>query len=358
MTYKLSVLDRSRTRQGDEPSAALRDTVAFAQQVENLGYHRFWVSEHHSVPGVAGSAPTVLAAVVAAATSRIRVGTGGVMLPNHRPLVVAEQFGVLASLFPGRIDMGLGRSVGFTDGIRRALGVEKDAMGDFEDRLAELAGWFTGEPAPYPGVHALPAEGLRPPLFVLANEAGADVAARAGAALVIGGLKGEGAMAAAIERYRTGFVPSVWREKPYVMVAGNVAVAETRDAARRLLVPEAWALAHSRTHGVFPPLRSAEEIEGKLVPSMSQRERGFYEAALRGHIHGTEGDVTAALGSLVARTGADEVLVTTSTYDRAALLDSYRRLAGAVGATAPAVAATGATAPAPPASPDPAPSWP
>ncbi|AZQ71041.1 MsnO8 family LLM class oxidoreductase [Streptomyces luteoverticillatus] len=350
VTYKLSVLDRSRTRLHEEPSKALRDTVAFAQQVEDLGYHRFWVSEHHSVPGVAGSAPTVLAAAVAAATSRIRVGTGGVMLPNHRPLVVAEQFGVLASLFPGRIDMGLGRSVGFTDGIRRALGVEKEAMGDFEDRLAELARWFTGagEPTPYPGVHALPAEGLRPPLFVLANEAGADVAARAGAALVIGGLKGEGAMAAAVERYRAGFVPSAWREKPYVMVAGNVAVAETRDAARRLLVPEAWALAHSRTHGAFPPLRPAEEIEGKLIPSMSQRERGLYDAALRGHIHGTEGDVTAALDSLVARTGADEVLVTTSSYDRDALLDSYRRLA----------TATRATAPAPPASPDPAPSWP
>uniref|UniRef100_UPI00117F4AB0 MsnO8 family LLM class oxidoreductase n=1 Tax=Streptomyces antimycoticus TaxID=68175 RepID=UPI00117F4AB0 len=121
-TTPFSILDRSRTRQGRERSQALRDTVRFAQQAEALGYHRFWVSEHHSVPGVAGSAPTVLASAVAAATVRIRVSTGGVMLPNHRPLVVAEQFGVLESLFPGRIDMGLGRSVGFTDGIRRALG--------------------------------------------------------------------------------------------------------------------------------------------------------------------------------------------------------------------------------------------
>ena len=118
--------------------------MRLARHAERLGFHRFWVSEHHGVPGVAGSAPTVLAAAVAAATHTIRVGTGGVMLPNHRPLVVAEQFGVLESLFPGRIDMGLGRSVGFTDGVRRALGRDKDAAdtADFAGQLDELLGWF------------------------------------------------------------------------------------------------------------------------------------------------------------------------------------------------------------------------
>lgn len=141
---RFSVLDRSRTREGHSNAEALRDTVWFARQVEELGYHRFWVSEHHGVPGVAGSAPTVLAAAVAGATRRIRVGTGGVMLPNHRPLVVAEQFGVLESLFPGRIDMGLGRSVGFTDGVRRALGRDKDDADDFAAQLDELLGWFAG----------------------------------------------------------------------------------------------------------------------------------------------------------------------------------------------------------------------
>ncbi|MEU1311998.1 MsnO8 family LLM class oxidoreductase [Streptomyces cinnamoneus] len=325
MTFQLSVLDRSRTRQGRPPGEALRETVRFAQEAEALGYHRFWVSEHHSVPGVAGSAPTVLAAAVAGATSRIRVGTGGVMLPNHRTLVVAEQFGVLESLFPGRIDMGLGRSVGFTGGIRQALGVPKDAMGGFGEQLQELMGWFGGAP-PVQGVHALPAEGLRPPLFVLANSSGADVAAEAGAALVIGGFS-ESAAAAA-ERYRAGFRPSAWWEKPYVVVAGNVAVAETREAARRLLIPEAWAVAHSRTHGVFPALRSAEEVEGM---DMSERERGFYEGALLGHIFGTSEEVGASLSALVRSTGADEVLVTTGSYDRDALVDSYRRLAALAG---------------------------
>src|SRR5262245_27298908 len=117
-TTRFSVLDRSRTREGHGDAEALRDTVTLARELEALGYHRFWVSEHHGVPGVAGSAPTVLAAAVAGATGSIRVGTGGVMLPNHQPLVVAEQFGVLESLSPGRIDMGLGRSVGFTGGVR------------------------------------------------------------------------------------------------------------------------------------------------------------------------------------------------------------------------------------------------
>ncbi|MFI1256571.1 MsnO8 family LLM class oxidoreductase [Streptomyces netropsis] len=330
MTFKLSVLDRSRTRQGHDPGEALRDTVRFARRAEELGYHRFWVSEHHSVPGVAGSAPTVLAAAVAAATSRIRVGTGGVMLPNHRTLVVAEQFGVLESLFPGRIDMGLGRSVGFTDGIRRALGTDKEAMADFGDQLTELAAYFTGGPRPHPEVHARPAEGLRVPAFVLAGDSGADLAASAGAALVIGGLQGEDRTLAAVDRYRTAFRPSAWRRHPYVVLAGNVAVAGTTEAARRLLIPEAWALAHSRTHGVFPPLAPAEEIE-TLLAGASERERGFYEAGLRGHVFGTEDEVAAALDALIARSGADELLVTTSSYDREALLDSYGRLAALAG---------------------------
>ncbi|GHF72580.1 methylene-tetrahydromethanopterin reductase [Streptomyces mashuensis] len=324
----LSVLDRSRTRHGRDPGEALRDTVRFAQQTEELGYHRFWVSEHHAVPGVAGSAPTVLAAAVAAATSRIRVGTGGVMLPNHRTLVVAEQFGVLESLFPGRIDMGLGRSVGFTEPIRRALGTGRDAMADFGAQLAELTAWFTDGDRPHPTVHARPAEGLRLPVFVLATGAGAEVAARAGAALVIGGPGGAEALAAAAGRYRAAFRPSPWRQEPYVMVAADVAVAATREEARRLLLPEAWALAHSRTHGDFPPLRTAGEIEAL---SLTAREREHMEEALRGDVLGTEEEVAEELGALVARTGADEVLVTTSSPDRGALLDSYRALARLAG---------------------------
>ncbi|MFB7636654.1 MsnO8 family LLM class oxidoreductase [Streptomyces sp. NPDC056149] len=326
---QFSILDRSRTREGHPPAAALRDTVELARYAERLGYHRFWVAEHHGVPGVAGSAPTVLAAAVASATSTIRVGTGGVMLPNHRPLVVAEQFGVLESLFPGRIDMGLGRSVGFTGGIRRALGTQKDAAAGFEGQLAELLGYFTGTQTAHPQVHARPAEGLTVPAFVLATGAGARVAARAGLALVIGDFRDREKLSAAVEEYRAAFRPSTLWPRPYVVISGTVAVAGTPDAARRLLIPEARALAHSRTHGVFPPL--APVGGAASGDGMSARERGFYEDALLGHVHGTEEQVARELAALVERTAADEVLVTTSTHDRAALRESYERLARVVG---------------------------
>ncbi len=328
-TTQFSILDRSRTREGHPEAAALRDTVDLARRAEELGYHRFWVSEHHSVPGVAGSAPTVLAAAVASATSAIRVGTGGVMLPNHRPLVVAEQFGVLESLFPGRIDMGLGRSVGFTGGIRRALGAGKDATDDFADRLAELLGYFTGTQTAHPQVHARPAEGLKIPAFVLATGAGAQVAAAAGLGLVIGDFRGRQRMLDAIDAYRQEFRPSALWERPYVVLSQTVAVAGTAERARRLLLPEARSLAYSRTHGVFPPLRPAED--GPAVAALPERERGFYEEALRGQIHGTQEQVADALGTLLDHSAADEVLVTTSTYERAALLESYERLARVAG---------------------------
>ncbi|GAA3387868.1 LLM class flavin-dependent oxidoreductase [Streptomyces roseoviridis] len=327
---RFSVLDRSRTREGEDGGRALRDTVRLAREAEALGYHRFWVSEHHSVPGVAGSAPTVLAAAVAGATTRIRVGTGGVMLPNHQPLVVAEQFGVLESLFPGRIDMGLGRSVGFTDGIRRALGRDKEDADRFAGQLDELLGWFTGEQTAHPQVHARPAEGLRVPPYVLATGEGAAIAAAAGLPLVIGDLKGRARLLEAIDGYRSAFRPSVWSSEPYVVVAGTVAVAGTEEEARRMLMPEAWSLAYSRTRGVFPPLAPPERI---TALEMTDKQRGFYESGLQGHVYGTEEQVAAELTRAVQETGAQEVLVTTSTYDRTALLDSYRRLARLAGLT-------------------------
>ncbi|MES9508233.1 MsnO8 family LLM class oxidoreductase [Streptomyces sp. NPDC000609] len=321
---RFSVLDRSRTREGHDGPEALRDSVRLAEEAEALGYHRFWVSEHHSVPGVAGSAPTVLAAAVAAATSTIRVGTGGVMLPNHRPLVVAEQFGVLESLFPGRIDMGLGRSVGFTDGIRGALGRDKSAAEDFAGQLGELLGWLDGTQRAHPQVHALPAEGLRIPPFLLATGEGAGIAAAAGLPLVVGDLRGREKLLSAVERYRREFRPSSWAAEPYVVVAGTIALAGSAAEARRILIPEAWSLAHSRIHGVFPPLAPAERIEAR---TMTEKERRLYENGLRGHLHGTEEEVVTELETVIGQTGADEVLVTTSTYDRTALVDSMRRLA-------------------------------
>ncbi len=318
---RFSILDRSRVRRGQSHPEALRESVEFARLAEDWGYHRYWVSEHHSVPGVAGSAPTVLAAAVAARTSRIRIGTGGVMLPNHQPLVVAEQFGVLESLYPGRIDMGLGRSVGFTDGVRRALGHGKNDADDFDQQLTDVLEYFARGQS---GVHAWPAEGLRVPAFLLATGSGAERAARFGLPLVIASIAGPDRMIEAIERYRAEFRPTVWGAEPYVVVSGAVVIADRTEEAHRLLLPEAWSSAYSRTRGEFPVLMPPAQIESM---TMTERERRIFDEALRDQIHGTEDEVAEALEALVARTGADEILVHTSTYDRAARLESHRRLA-------------------------------
>lgn len=324
MTFRISVLDRSPARRGRGSAQALRDTVAFARDIEGLGYHRFWVSEHHSVPGVAGSAPTVLAAAVASVTSRIRVGTGGVMLPNHRPLVVAEQFGVLESLFPGRIDLGLGRSVGFTDGVRQALGQGREAAEDFGAQVRELLAFFSGDQTAYPGVHAIPAEGLSLPTFLLATGSGAGLAAELGLPLVIAPARGERTMVEAIHRYRDTFTGA----QPYVVVSTSVAVADTHEAASRLLVPEAWSTVYSRSHGVFPALSPVDEI---LALPKTDRERTRLDDIVASQIGGTPAEVTDRLGELVEATGADELLVSTSTYDQSARVESFAALAELAG---------------------------
>ncbi|MBB4684727.1 MsnO8 family LLM class oxidoreductase [Amycolatopsis jiangsuensis] len=329
MDVPISVLDRSPVRRGRGAAQAVRDTVAFARDIEALGYHRFWVSEHHGVPGVAGSAPAVLAAAIASATTRIRVGTGGVMLPNHRPLVIAEQFGVLAALHPGRVDLGLGRSVGFIEGVRRALGQGKDAADGFAGQVEELLSFFRGDHA-YPGVHAIPAEGQSVPVFLLATGAGADLAAGLGLPLVIAPAHGERAMIDAISRYRERFRSAT--ADPHVVVSTAVAVADTAERARRLLVPEAWSTVYSRSHGVFPPLSPAAEV---LALPMTGRERTRLEQVLAGQISGTPDEVADRLGALVEQTGADELLISTSTYDPAERVGSFAALADLAGLPVP-----------------------
>ena len=174
------------------------------------------------------------------------------------------------------------------------------------------------------GAPARPPEARTVPPFVLAMGEGADIAARAGLPMVIGDLRDRERMRRGIDRYRARFRPSPWAREPYVVVSGTIAVAATPEDARRLLVPEAWSMAYSRTHGTFPPLPPVERVQ-RLT--MTAKERGFYEAGLTGHIAGTEDQVAHELETVLKETGAQEVLVTTSTYDRAALLDSYRRLA-------------------------------
>ncbi|WP_448072384.1 MsnO8 family LLM class oxidoreductase [Georgenia yuyongxinii] len=307
-----ALLDRSRTRVGEPDAVAVRATVERARRVEELGYARFWVAEHHAVPGIASGSPAVLAAAVAARTHRIRVGSGGVMLPNHAPLVVAEQFAVLESLYPGRIDLGLGRSLGFSAPVREALGATRAGPEDFLRDVALVRAYLAGRGP----VTARPVVTPAPPVFVLASGSGLTLAARAGLPVVVGGPALAGP--APLEPYRSTFDGGAepvagGPARPYVIVSANVMVAATRAMAEELLLPDAWAMAASRTTGAYPPLEDAAAVRRRrLTPKQRARVEQFYDQA----IFGTPDEVGDALADLVRRTGAHEVMVTTSTYDR------------------------------------------
>src|SRR5699024_438022 len=218
----ISLLDRSRTRQGDPPGAALRATLQRAEQAEAHGFHRFWVAEHHAVPGIASGSPPVLMAAIAERTRRIRVGSAGVMLPHHRPLIVAEQARMLEALHPGRIDLGVGRSLGFTAPVREALGVHRYLPQDFSRDLAELTDFLTDEGP----VTAMPTGVAAPPVFVLATGRGLEAAARAGLPVVVGGPRLL-ADPEPLDRYSDSFRPVGDSPEPYVVVSLDVMVADS-----------------------------------------------------------------------------------------------------------------------------------
>jgi luciferase family oxidoreductase group 1 len=300
----LSLLDRSRTRLGEPDSAALRHSVERAQRAEELGYHRFWVAEHHGVPGIASGAPTVLMAAVAAATARIRVGSGGIMLPNHQPFVVAEQVGVLAALHPGRIDLGVGRSLGFTTPVRRALRTD-GSTDTFREDLDELRAYLDGTGP----VTARPRLDAPVPLFVLATGKGLAVAGDLGLPVVVGGPVLDDPAALADYRARAG-------GRAHLVVSLDVLVGDPE-----LALP-AWALAAARSTGEFPPLEPPDPHR-----PLTDRQRATVEGALRRTIVGDEATVASRLDAVLGRTGADELLVSSSTFDRAALAESHARLA-------------------------------
>ena len=323
---RVSILDRANYRSGDSTARTFERLLQRAVRAEALGYHRFWAAEHHGVPGIAGSAPAVLMAALAARTSHIRIGSGGVMLPSHQPLVIAEQAATLEALYPGRIDLGIGRSLGFTSAVRRAL---RHSTGDaerFEADLAELLSYLAGTGP----VTARPPNAAATPVFILATASGAAAAARAGLGVVFGGpALAAGGEVAALERYRRDFRPSAWFSKPFVVVAVNVAVAASTEAARELLLPEARALAASRTRGDFPPLE-----QGPPALPVSARGAALIDASLAGSIFGTPQEVKQALGDLFVSTGADELLVTGGAFDTAAQDESDERLAELLDAAA------------------------
>jgi len=316
---RLSLLDRSRTRHGQAETAALTHSVERAVEIEALGYERFWVAEHHTVPGIASGSPAVLLAAIGARTSRIRLGSGGIMLPNHRPLVVAEQFRMLAALHPGRIDLGLGRSLGFTEPVREALGRLEADPESFSREIAEVRGYLEDSGT----LTARPADAGEVPLFVLATGSGIDTAAALGLPVVLGGpFLDSPELPERLDAYRRAFRPHRGSD-PQVIVSVDALVADTDAEARELAMPEVWAMVRSRTTGVFGPLEPVERIR---AAEMGEREGRRLERGLAAAVAGSSSTVRRRIEQLLERTGAQEILATGSTYDRQALAASDREL--------------------------------
>lgn len=298
--------------------------MARAVDAEQVGFDRFWVAEHHAVPGIASGAPAVLMAAIGARTDRIRIGSGGVMLPLHQPLVVAEQFLVLDALHPGRVDLGLGRSLGFTPPVRRALRRDHDDGDTFEDDLVALRAHLEGTAE----VTARPATGRPVPMHLLATGRGLEVAARLGLPVVVGGpILESDELPDALARYRRSFVPHEG-SAPRVTISLDVLVADDDATARELALPEAWAMASSRRTGEFPPLEPVPSIR---AATWSDQVRRRVDASLDRAVAGSPATVRRRLESLAERAGADELLASGSTYDREALLASDRMLREVVG---------------------------
>ncbi|WP_185994477.1 MsnO8 family LLM class oxidoreductase [Nocardioides campestrisoli] len=317
---RLSLLDRSRTRAGHPDGAALQHGVERAVTVERLGYARFWAAEHHGVPGIASGAPAVLLAAVGARTTRIRLGSGGVMLPHHQPLVVAEQFQMLAGLYGDRVDLGVGRTLGFTPPVRQALRRPDAEPDDFLDDVAELRGYLE-RTAP---VTARPVVETPVPLFVLATGRGIVGAAALGLPVVLGGpVLDSPDLPATLAGYRRDFRPHRGSE-PSVTISLDVLVADTDAEARDLALPEVWAMVASRRTGSFDPLQPVPEIRERLA---DDRDAARAQAGLDRVTAGSPATVRRRLEQLAEATGADELLASGSTYDRDALAASDAALA-------------------------------
>jgi luciferase family oxidoreductase group 1 len=320
----VSVLDLVPTRASEPVGHAIARSVELAQRVEQLGYKRYWLAEHHSIQGLACSATPVLIGHIASATKTIRVGSGGVMLPNHSPLVIAEQFGTLEAMYPGRIDLGLGRAPGGEFQTMRALrrGLAQDGD-DFPALLEELR-TYLGPERSAQVVKAIPGQNSNVPITLLgSSDFSAQLAATLGLPFAFAAHFAPDALYAAAQLYRELFRPSQVLEKPYLLVAAPVIAAETEGAARWLFTtPQQRFLQLIRGGPVelLPPVDSMELL-------WSEPERVAVENRLRAAIVGSNEAVRAGLDSLVSHTRADEVIVVTDTYEHSDRIDSYERVA-------------------------------
>jgi luciferase family oxidoreductase group 1 len=320
----ISVLDLVGMRAGEPAGSAIARSVDLAQHVEQWGYQRYWLAEHHSISGLACSATPLLIGHVAGATKTIRVGSGGVMLPNHAPLVVAEQFGTLEALYPGRIDLGLGRAPGGDSRTMRALRRDLQQRGeDFPELLEELQAYL-GPERPGQVVKAIPGQGSNVPITLLGSSGfSAQLAGLSGLPFAFAAHFAPEHRYAAARLYRQHFRPSAALRKPHLMLAVPVIAAETDAAARRLFTtPQQRFLRLIRNQPVelLPPVDSMD-------PLWLEWERQAVENKLGAAIVGSNATVMAGLEKLVRDTGADEVIVVTDTYEHADRLHSYQRVA-------------------------------
>lgn len=314
----LSLLDLSPITQGSTAAQSYRNTLDLAQHAERWGYHRFWLAEHHNMPGIGSAATSVLLAYVGAGTSTIRIGAGGVMLPNHAPLQVVEQFGTLESLFPGRIDLGLGRAPGTDPSAARALRRTLNSNPDeFPRDVVEVMAYF--RPAqPGQPVRAVPGAGLNVPLWILGSSTfGAQVAAALGLPFAFASHFAPALMSQAIDIYRSRFEPSEQLDKPYLMLGVNVVAADT-DAEARFLA--------SSGRQAFASLRQGLAIE--LPPPSREWEResaadASVASATRVSFVGSPATVASMAGAFVADAQPDELIIVSHIYDHAARLRSY-----------------------------------
>ena len=329
----LSILDLSFVVAGASPAQALHDSLALARHADGLGYRRYWLAEHHALPNVASPAPEIMIGQIAAATRNLRVGSGGIMLPNHPPLMVAERFRMLEALFPGRIDLGLGRAPG-TDGLTaRALRRREAPSGtgdDFLDRLQELLFWQGGFPEghPFGAIQASPADVPLPPIFLLgSSDYGAQVAAQIGCGFAFAqhfsGMPAEGPMG----DYRRLYRPSHLGERPHAILAVAAVCAETDAQAERLAMSARLSTLR-RERGEYRPLPTLAEAES--YPYTDAERAGIERGRDRLHVGGPE-TLRARLAELAERAQADEIMIVSAIPDQEARRASYALIARAWG---------------------------
>lgn len=314
-----SVLDLAPVTEGSDTTQAFANTLDLARRAEALGYHRYWLAEHHNMPGIASAATAVLIGHVAGGTSTIRVGAGGIMLPNHAPLQVAEQFGTLASLYPGRIDLGLGRAPGTDHATARALRRYFDSAEQFPQDVAELLAYF--EPAtPNQPVRAVPGAGIEVPVWLLGSSLfSARLSAAMGLPFAFASHFAPDAMDEALALYRRDFRPSARLSAPYAMLGVNIVAAESDAEAKRLFTTQQQSFVNLRRGrpGLIPP--PVDNIEDFWTPT----EKFGVEHALACAVIGSADSVKQGIESFVERHRPDELMITSNVFDHEARCRSY-----------------------------------